>query len=51
MKAVRMHTSSGPDVLDFEAMPVPILGFGDALVKEHAAGVTQTVFPSKPLSL
>ena len=36
MKAVRMHTWSGPEALVFEDAPVPELRSGDALMKVHA---------------
>ena len=39
MKAVRIHSFGGPDVLRFEDVPVPKPGRNEILVRVHAAGV------------
>ncbi|PYI85308.1 MAG: NADPH:quinone reductase [Verrucomicrobia bacterium] len=39
MKAVRIHSFGGPDVLRFEDVPVPKPGTNEMLVRVHAAGV------------
>lgn len=39
MKAIRVGTSGGPDVLKLESIPVPSPGPGEALVRLEAAGV------------
>ncbi|CAF0695030.1 NADP-dependent oxidoreductase [Candidatus Methylacidithermus pantelleriae] len=39
MKAVRIHSFGGPEVLQYEEAPLPVLQEGDLLVKVHAAGV------------
>src|SRR5439155_3021252 len=39
MKAVRIHSFGGPDVLQFEDVPVPEAGTNEMLVRVHAAGV------------
>jgi NADPH2:quinone reductase len=39
MKAVRIHTYGGPDVLTYEEVPLPEPGPGQARVKIEAAGV------------
>ena len=39
MKAVRVHTLGGPDVLQYEEIDVPTPGPGEALVRVEAAGV------------
>jgi NADPH:quinone reductase-like Zn-dependent oxidoreductase len=39
MKAVRIHTYGGPDVLKYEDAPCPRPGEGELLVRIHAAGV------------
>src|SRR5215471_2339159 len=39
MKAVRVHTYGGPEVLRFEDAPRPTPGSGELLVKVHAASV------------
>jgi len=39
MKAVRMHSYGGPEVLVFEDAPRPEAGAGEVLVRVHAAGV------------
>ncbi len=42
MKAIRVHTTGGPEVLRLEEMPTPTPGRGEALVKIEAAGVNYT---------
>lgn len=39
MKAVRIHSYGGPEVLSYEEAPRPIPKVGEVLVKVHAAGV------------
>ena len=39
MKAIRVHTHGGPEVLTYEDVPQPVPGPLDALVKLEAAGV------------
>lgn len=39
MRAVRMHAPGGADVMQFETVPVPEPGAGQALVRLEAAGV------------
>jgi NADPH:quinone reductase-like Zn-dependent oxidoreductase len=39
MKAVRMHTYGGPDVLKFEDVPLPQPGQKEVLIRVHAAAV------------
>ncbi len=39
MKAIRVHQTGGPEVLQFEDVPDPAPGPGDAVVKIEAAGV------------
>jgi len=39
MKAVRLHEFGGPDVLRYEDAPRPVAGFGEVLVRVHAAGI------------
>ena len=39
MKAIRIHSFGGPDVLAFEDAPRPPIGSGEVLVKVHAASV------------
>ena len=39
MKAVRVHSPGGPDVLRYEDVPDPVPSTGEALVKIDAAGV------------
>ena len=39
MKAVRVHSYGGPEVLRFEDAPCPAPGSGELLVKVHAASV------------
>jgi NADPH:quinone reductase and related Zn-dependent oxidoreductases len=39
MKAVRIHTFGGPEVLTYEDAPKPTPGAGEALVRVRAAGV------------
>lgn len=39
MKAVRIHTYGGPDVLTFEDAPRPTPGEGEALIRVHATSV------------
>jgi len=42
MKAIRIHSRGGPEVLSYEDAPIPDLAPGYALVKVHAAGITPT---------
>jgi len=39
MKAVRIHTYGGPEVLQLEELALPVPGPGEILVKVRAAGV------------
>jgi NADPH2:quinone reductase len=39
MKAVRVHTYGGPEVLKYEEAPMPVAGKGEAVVKIAAAGL------------
>ncbi len=39
MKAVRIHTYGGPEVLKYEEAPRPKPGPGEVLIRVHAAGV------------
>jgi NADPH:quinone reductase-like Zn-dependent oxidoreductase len=39
MKAIRIHTYGGPEVLQYEDAPRPQIKKGDVLVRVHAAGV------------
>jgi NADPH:quinone reductase-like Zn-dependent oxidoreductase len=39
MKAVRIHNYGGPEVLQYEEAPHPQLGYGEVLIRVHAAGV------------
>ena len=39
MKAVRIHSYGGPEVLRFEDAPRPTAGSGEVLIKVHAASV------------
>jgi NADPH:quinone reductase-like Zn-dependent oxidoreductase len=39
MSAVRIHSYDGPEVLQYEQVPVPRPGEGELLVEVHAAGV------------
>ena len=42
MKAIRVHATGGPEVLQMEEVPTPTPGRGEALVKIEAAGVNYT---------
>ena len=42
MKAIRMHTRGGPELLAFEDAPQPALQPGDALVRVIATSITKT---------
>src|ERR1041384_6874664 len=42
MKAIRMHTRGGPELLAYEDAPKPSLQFGDALVRVIATSITKT---------
>ena len=44
MKAVRIHRPGGPETLVYEAVPIPALRPGDALVRVHAAGISPAEF-------
>jgi len=39
MKAIRLHSHGGPEVLGLEEAPRPQAGAGEALIRVHAAGV------------
>jgi NADPH2:quinone reductase len=39
MKAIRIETTGGPEVLTFVELPTPVAGPDDVLVKAHAIGV------------
>jgi len=39
MKAIRFHEAGGPEVLQYEEVPVPEIGPGEVLVRVHAVGV------------
>lgn len=39
MKAVRIHTYGGPEVLKYEEAPRPTSGAGEILIRVHAAVV------------
>ncbi len=39
MKAIRIHSYGGPEVLRLEELPTPAAGAGEALVRIHAASV------------
>lgn len=39
MKAVRLHTFGGPEVLRYEDAPMPDLKLGEVLVRVHAVGI------------
>jgi NADPH:quinone reductase-like Zn-dependent oxidoreductase len=39
MKAIRIHTYGGPEVLKYEDAPRPQAGEGEVLIRVHAAGV------------
>jgi|SRR5437870_2857565 len=39
MKAIRVHTPGGPEALQYEAIPEPVPGPGQVLVRIEAAGV------------
>ena len=42
MKAIRMHTQGGPELLAYEDAPKPSLQPGDALVRIIATSITKT---------
>src|SRR4051812_27281359 len=42
MKAIRMHTRGGPELLAYEDAPKPSLQPGDALVRVIATSITKT---------
>src|SRR5215472_5895699 len=42
MKAIRMHTQGGPELLAYEDAPKPSLQPGDALVRVIATSITKT---------
>ena len=39
MKAIRIHSYGGPEVLRLEELPTPAPGAGEALIRIHAASV------------
>jgi NADPH2:quinone reductase len=43
MKAVRIHQFGGPEVLQYEDVPIPETGPGQVLVKLAAAGLNYIV--------
>ena len=42
MKAIRIHSRSGPDSLVYEDVPQPHPGPGEVLVRVHAIGIIWT---------
>ena len=40
MKAIRIHSFGGPEVLQYDDVPEPVAKPGEAVVKIDAAGVT-----------
>jgi len=42
MKAARMHSRGGPELLQYEDAPKPVAGPGDALVRVFASSITKT---------
>ena len=42
MKAIRMHTPGGPELLVYEEVPKPAPSDGDALVRVDACAITPT---------
>lgn len=42
MHALRLHERGGAEQIVYETAPVPPIGFGDALVRVHAASITPT---------
>jgi NADPH:quinone reductase-like Zn-dependent oxidoreductase len=41
MRAIRLHTGSGPAGLSLDEIDVPELRLGEALVRVHAAAITR----------
>ena len=39
MRAIRVHRFGGPEVLSLEELPDPVVGPGQVLIRNHAAGV------------
>jgi NADPH:quinone reductase-like Zn-dependent oxidoreductase len=39
MKAIQFHEAGGPEVLQYDEVPVPEIGPGEVLVRVHAAGI------------
>ena len=39
MMAVRLHEFGGPEMLRYEAAPLPVIGPGEVLVRVHVAGI------------
>ena len=39
MKAVRIHSHGGPEVLSYEDAPIPKVEAGKVLIKNHVSGV------------
>jgi len=50
MKAVRLHSRGGPELLVYEEAPRPKPGDGEVLVQVHAAAITPTGFRWGPRS-
>jgi len=47
MKAVRIHSYGGPEVLRFEDAPRPTAGSGELLIRVHAASVNAIDWKSR----
>jgi NADPH:quinone reductase-like Zn-dependent oxidoreductase len=47
MKAVRVHSYGGPEVLRFEDAPRPSPGSGEVLMRVHAASVNPIDFKAR----
>lgn len=39
MKAIRLHEFGGPEVLQYEEAPIPVLKPGEVLIRVHAVGI------------
>jgi NADPH:quinone reductase-like Zn-dependent oxidoreductase len=52
MRAIRMHTQGGPELLAYEDAPQPALQPGDALVRIIATSITKTELTwAKPIEI